>query len=674
MGLNRNDLEINLIVHPQLRVSRDITGALRTVFGPVEDCSIAADETNESWCHIEISKPSGDLSREKLEARLRAVLDDVRVSVEDHARMRAVASQLADRLAADAKREAQAGTMREPKPTAAGDVDTAEASALFRWMADGGFTFLGYREYDLVTEAAGMALRAVPGTGLGLLRHDRPGSDAFASLPPEVRAKAKEPVLLVLTKANSRSTVHRPSYLDYVALKKFDSSGEVVGEYRFLGLYTHGAYAESIARIPVLRQKLTDVLEAAGLAADSHDGKDLTEILETYPRDEMFQTPVAELTPIALGVLRLRERKQTRLFLRKDPYGRYMSCLLYLPRDRWNTKVRLRTQEILLAALNGVSADYSTMIGESVLARLLVVVRGKRGHPLPDVDGAELEQRLAAAVRSWDDDLLEEATRSLGGRPGRALVATFGDAVPENYKADVSAQEALGDLRRILELRESGESAAVELYQSSGHQHGVSEDTEGTGTPPRSWRLKIYRTQVPVTLSQVLPQLQHMGVEVVDEHPYEFLSATAGAGPFWIYDFGVRSGGSVTPKGQAKHQFEEALLALWNGHVEDDGFNALVLAAELTWRQATVLRTYARYLRQAGVTLSQDYIQRVLRSNVSLTRLLVRLFESRFDPRRTGGEAERSEAIIEEIRGGLDDVASLDQDRILRAYLGLILA
>jgi glutamate dehydrogenase len=678
MGLNGNKLEIGLIVHPQLRVSRDITGALRKVFGPVEDCSIAADEINESWCHIEVSKPSGDLSKQKLESKLRAILDDVRVAVEDHTRMQTAAASLADKLAADARREAEAGVHREPQPTAAGDVNTAEAEELFRWLADGHFTFLGYREYDLVTEADGMALRAVPGTGLGLLRHDRPGSDAFASLPPEVRAKAKEPVLLVLTKANSRSTVHRSSYLDYVSLKKFDDAGEVVGEYRFLGLYTHVAYAESITRIPVLRQKLTDVLEAAGLATDSHDGKDLTEILETYPRDELFQTSVSELTPITLGVLRLRERKQTRLFMRKDPYGRYMSCLVYLPRDRWNTKVRERTQAILLDALNGVSADYSAMIGESVLARLQVVIRGERGRPLPDVDAAALEQRLAAAVRSWDDDLLEEATRALGSRPGRELVATIGDAIPETYKADVHAVAAVADLRRILDLRESGEPVAVELYQSSVHQHGGGQHGVGqhgvAETEGASWRLKIYRSQTPITLSQVLPQLQHMGVEVVDEHPYEFETETAAAEPFWIYDFGVRSTSTATPSGPAKQEFEDALLALWNGLVEDDGFNSLVLAAGLNWRQAVLLRAYARYLRQAGVTLSQDYIQRVLRSNVGLTRLLVMLFESRFDPSRTGGEAERSEAIIEEIRGALDDVASLDQDRILRAYLTLIQA
>ncbi|HEY3954231.1 MAG TPA: NAD-glutamate dehydrogenase [Streptosporangiaceae bacterium] len=690
MGLGRAGLETGLIVHPQLRVTRDVTGALRKILGSVEDSSTAVDEVNESWIHIEVSKPTGDLSRGKLESRLRDVLGDVRVAVEDHRRMQTAASQLADQLADQAWREAEAGTERVPQPTAAGDVDTAEAEALLRWLADGHFTFLGYREYDLVDGDGGMALRAVPGTGLGLLRHDRPGSDAFASLPPEVRAKAKEPVLLVLTKANSRSTVHRPSYLDYVALKKFDSSGEVVGEYRFLGLYTHVAYAESIARIPLLRQKLHDVLEAAGLAADSHDGKDLTEILETYPREELFQTSVSELTPIALGVLRLRERKQTRLFMRKDPYGRYMSCLLYLPRDRWNTKVRLRTQEILIKALNGVSADYSMNVGESVLARLHVVVRGQRGTPLPDVDAAGLEQRLAAAVRSWDDDLLEEATRALGGREGRSLAARFGDSIPENYKADVPAAEALADLRRVVALRVSGEPVAVELYQSTGHLHGrAAEDsrggsaesawperhpTAGTGLPAKSWRLKIYRAQDPITLSQVLPQLQHMGVEVVDEHPYEFIASQAGAQPFWIYDFGVRSRSAAIPSGGAKQEFEDALLALWAGLVEDDGFNSLVLTAALSWRQAVVLRAYARYLRQAGVTFSQDYIERVLRSNVTLTRLLVRLFESRFDPQRTAGQGERSEAISEEILGELDEVASLDQDRILRAFLALIKA
>ena len=221
----------------------------------------------------------------------------------------------------------------------------------------------------------GMALQAVPGTGLGILRHDKPGSSSFAALPPEVRARAKDPQRLILTKANSRSTVHRRSYLDYIAIKRIDASGEVNGEYRFLGLYTHAAYHESITRIPVLRRKLASVLDQAAVAPGSHDGQDLTEILEGYPREELFQISVEELAPIALAVLRLRTHRQTRLFLRKDIYGRFMSCMVYLPRDRYTTAVRLRIQEVLREALHGVSVEYNATVGESALARLHVVVR-----------------------------------------------------------------------------------------------------------------------------------------------------------------------------------------------------------------------------------------------------------------------------------------------------------
>ena len=289
----------------------------------------------ESWTHIEIGRLPEDEAT-ATQRDLERVLGDVRVSVEDWPRMQARAVHLAEQLA-------MVSDVRVP----GGGESPAEAEALLRWLADGHFTFLGYREYDLEDGPDGMALRAVAGTGLGILRHDQAGSKSFAALPPEVRARARDPQLLILTKANTRSTVHRPSYLDYVAVKRMDGNGEVAGEYRFLGLYTHDAYTESITRIPVLRRKLIDVLAATGIAADSHDGKDVAEFLENYPREELFQTPVAQLTPIAEGVLRLRERTQTRLFLRRDVYGRYMSCLVYLPRDRYTTQVRLRTQEIL---------------------------------------------------------------------------------------------------------------------------------------------------------------------------------------------------------------------------------------------------------------------------------------------------------------------------------------
>src|SRR5215468_1055751 len=328
MELTRHGLESFHVIHPQLLVRRDLTGTLWEVVGPPTEATHGHDEIAESWTHIEIDTSSG-VSLAELEKDLQRVLLDVRVAVEDYPKMAEAAVRLADRLATEGPRA------------------PAETQALLRWLADNHFTFLGYREYDLVEGDQvegdqGMALVPVPGTGLGILRHDKRGSASFAALPPEVRARAKDPQRLILTKANSRSTVHRRSYLDYIAIKRVNDSGGVVGEYRFLGLYTHEAYHESIARIPVLRRKLAEVLDRTGVDPESHDGKDLTEILEAYPREELFQISVDELIPIALGVLHLRSHPRTRLFLRKDVYGRFMSCVVYLPRDRYTTKVRLR--------------------------------------------------------------------------------------------------------------------------------------------------------------------------------------------------------------------------------------------------------------------------------------------------------------------------------------------
>jgi glutamate dehydrogenase len=674
MELTRHGLESYHVIHPQLMVRRDVTGTLWEVVGPLIEAGHGHDEIAESWTHIEIDTSSG-VSLDELEKDLQRVLLDVRVSVEDYPKMAEAAVRLADRLETEG-----------PRPP-------AETQALLRWLADNHFTFLGYRQYDLVEGEHGMALVPVPGTGLGILRHDKRGSASFAALPPEVRARAKDPQRLILTKANSRSTVHRRSYLDYIAIKRVSDAGEVIGEYRFLGLYTHEAYHESIARIPVLRRKLTEVLDRTGVDQESHDGKDLTEILEAYPREELFQISVDELIPIALGVLHLRSHPRTRLFMRKDVYGRFMSCVVYLPRDRYTTRVRLRTQEILREALGGETVEYSATVGESPLARLLVVVRVKPDASLRDVDPADLEAKIVAAARSWDEDLAAEAVRELGDARARSLLSTFTGTIPETYKTDVPASYAVSDLVRVQNLLQAGESTSFELWEESQYAGG-QPGGDGQGV----WRLTICRVGTPITLTDVLPRLQHMGLDVVDEHPYEF--AGAQAQPFWIYDFGLRRTGAgaagpepVTgqfpvlaaaqktqgppgwpPSEPVKALFEDALSALWRGKIEDDGFNALVLDAQLTWRQIVVLRAYAKYLRQAGITFSQRYIERVLAFNVPVTRLLVRLFESRFDPAREAGSAERGEAIAEEIRGLLDEVAILDHDRILRSYLGLVLA
>ncbi|MGN9836931.1 NAD-glutamate dehydrogenase [Nonomuraea sp. H19] len=650
MELDRYDLGIHLVVHPQMRVRRDMTG--RMLGRGQED--VTGQMLVESWMHIEIDRQSEPAVLKELEADLQRVLSDVRQAVEDFRKMRALAVQTAEDLG------------MSPPPLEPAEVE--DSIDLLRWLADGHFTFLGYREYRLEETDEGATLRSLPGAALGILRDDKVGSESFSALPAEVRAKAREKHLMIITKANSRATVHRSAYLDYIGVKMFSPEGEVIGERRFLGLFTHVAYNESISRIPVLRRKLADVLDQAGLAPDSHDGKDLIEILESFPRDELFQTSVEQLLPIALGVLRLRERKQVKLFLRRDDYGRYISCLIYLPRDRYTTKVRLKMQEVLLKALGGKTLDYSAMIGESVLARLHVVVRGERGRqlPPPSVDVEELESRLAALTRSWEDDFAAAVGEATSEEEAPTLVRRYAAAFPEGYKADFPPKVAVVDLRRLEELVAAGDDdeVGINLYEPYGAAEGER-------------RLKIYKVGSPISLSHALPLIQRLGVEVVDERPYEIDRdndpATKNA---WIYDFGLRYTPSEEVERDAfKGLFQDGLTVLWKGRVAADNFNALILRAGLTWEQVEILRVYAKYLRQAGSTHSQLYMERVLSGNVRLARLLVSLFEAKLDPRR--GEDVRFDlvdALTEEILGALDEVASLDEDRILRAYLEMIQA
>ncbi|MGR6923658.1 NAD-glutamate dehydrogenase [[Actinomadura] parvosata] len=650
MELDRHDLGVHLVVHPQMRVRRDMTG--RMLGRGQED--VTGQMLVESWIHIEIDRQSDPAALKQIEADLQRVLTDVRHAVEDFRKMRALAVQTAEDLSMN------------PPPLEPAEVE--DSIDLLRWLADGHFTFLGYREYRLEDTDEGETLRALPGAALGILRDDKVGSNSFAALPAEVRAKAREKQLMIITKANSRATVHRATYLDYIGVKLFSPEGEVIGERRFLGLFTHVAYNESISRIPVLRRKLAGVLGEAGLAPDSHDGKDLIEILETFPRDELFQTSVDQLLPIAMGVLRLRERKQVKLFLRRDDYGRYISCLIYLPRDRYTTKVRLKMQEVLLKALGGRSLDYSAMIGESVLARLHVVVRGERGKPLPppSVDVEELEARLAALTRSWEDDLAAALTEMTSEEEAPTLIRRYASAFPEGYKADFPPKVAVVDLRRLEQLVEAGDGEQVDI-----NLYEPYDATEGER------RLKIYKVGSPISLSQALPLIQRLGVEVVDERPYEIdRDNDPGTKNAWIYDFGLRyTPSEEVARNDFKRLFQDGLAALWKGRVQDDDFNALILRGGLTWEQVEILRVYAKYLRQAGSTFSQPYMERVLRDNVRVARLLVRLFEAKLDPRR--GEDVRVdlvEALNEEILRSLDEVASLDEDRILRAYLEMIQA
>ncbi len=646
----------DLVIHPQVIVERDVTGALKAVTGltSVDDGPIARERTRESWMHVEVSwLGAGEDPRERIddiEAGVVRVLRDVRECVEDWAKMTARASDIVAEFRTDAP------------PVS--EEQVVQAEELLSWLSSDHFIFLGYREYTLGVDDEGEdVLLADPGTGLGLLRFDQERSGSFGRLPAPVRAKAREKRLLILTKANSRSTVHRPVHLDYVGIKTFGPDGEVTGERRFLGLLTSSAYTESLSRIPVLSRKADQVLTTLGFAPNSHSGKALLDFLETYPRDELFQTSVEQLAAIGEAVLHMHGRRQVRLFVRRDDYGRFLSCVVYLPRDRYTTQVRLRIERILVTAIGGEpTSDYTAWVTESVLARLHFVVRAPSGSVVPVVDVVSLEQRLVDATRSWTDDFDRELSERRRQDP--QLPPLSAEGFPEAYKEDFPARAAVADLEllRDLDLEGSEDPLRLRLYTPA-----TAREREG--------RCTVYRVGEPLSLSQVLPIFSSLGVEVVDERPY---GVTLDGEPAWIYDFGIRYNGEVGKGGD--ELFIDAFMACWRGQAESDGFNRLVLAASLSWRQVSILRAYALYLRQAGSTFSKNYIQASLLANRHLAGLLVELFEARFDPgsHDLDADAESRVARIEEVEqhvaAALDEVESLDQDRILRSYRSLIRA
>ena len=659
--LQLRDRPVHLTVHPQLAVRRDDDGELLEVRAADDP---DADETSvrESWIQVQIGQESDPQERAALEDRLQEVLADVRAAVSDWSAMTDRATAIAGELTGSA-------------PAGVAVEEAAQGAALLEWLADGEFVFIGYREYRLADRGASdddderavarAVLEPVPGTGLGILREDRPGAPPLrpTELTGRVAQKATEPRLLIITKANSRSTVHRPLYLDYVGVKLFDESGAVTGERRFLGLFASSAYSASVSHVPYVAEKVERVLDASGYARGSHLGRDLLEVLETYPRDELFATDVERLTEIALSVVHLHERPRTRLFLRDDDYARYVSCLVYLPRDRYNTAVRRRMERLLLDAFDGSSVEHSTRVSQSVLAMVHFVVRLPAGAPLPDVALKALERRLVDATRTWEEDLADAARDELGEERGSRLVSLFRDAFPAAYKERFPARVGVADLVQLDGL-EQGE-ARLNLYQPVGGEAGER-------------RLKVYLHE-PVSLTAILPIFHHLGVEVTDQRPYE-LWRTDGT-VCRVLDFGLRAAGDEvwTRDPGVRDRFHEALDAVWRGMAESDQLGGLVLRAGLGWRQVSVLRAVGAYLQQSGWPYSRTYTEEALLEHAEIAASLVRLFETRFDPDRFDGGAdeERSAAereVTDLLAEQLDAVTSLDHDRILRAFVDVLRA
>ena len=642
--LLREGRSIHRVVHPQFAVRRDAEGELREVLDLDVDEPAPAGTLAESWMRIELEPDFAEADEEATASHIRRVLGDVRASVEDWPAM----LDQARRIAAE---------LDSAPPIGIDAIDIGEGSELLRWLTDSHFTFLGYREYSLISWGGQDVLEPVAGSGLGILRIDEESesstaSASFAAMPPAVRAKAREPHLLVLTKANSRSTVHRPAYLDYIGIKSFDASGKVVGERRFLGLFTASAYTESVSHVPVLRVRVAEIMAALDLVPGSHSAKDLQAFLETYPRDEFFQAHTWQLLEIAGSVLHLQERRQTKVYLRADDYRRFISCLVYLPRDRYTSATRKRIEAILMRTFGGISVDYTALVTESVLSRLHYVIHVDPERGIPDFDHDQLEAELAEAARSWEDRFADDLIASVGDDEAARYVRMYGSAFTESYKEDFTSETAVDDVRTIQEL-------------APGQMH---VDYYGGDSP----RFKVLRIGPAMSLSRLLPILQRMGVEVLDEYPYEIRRADGQEA--WVLDFGLAiPGAEIMAEATLAERFEEGFRAAWDDQCEVDDFNALIVRAGLTWKQAALIRAYSRYMRQIGTTFSQDYIEQVVAANSSITVLLVKLFEIQF----AEGVVERevnAEALVFEIESRLDAVVSLDHDRILRSMLGLIRA
>ena len=644
--INRLGLTLHAVIHPVFRVWRDVTGQIEKIQSANQSSDTDSDRAKlESYIHIEVDRCTETVRMEEIQAAVLKVLGDVRAAVEDWRQMMSAA-----RIAINDLNNHHDAVLQE---------NLAEACAFLEWMIDDHFTFLGYRDYELVVSAGENYLQGLPGSGLGILRDALRSSDTnMTKLPISAQGVIDANLPIFITKANSRATVHRSSYLDYVGVKRYDGDGKVIGERRFVGLYTSTAYMVPTSEIPLVRRKVGKVVERADFVPKGHLAKTLATILEQYPRDELFQVDENALFDTAIGILRLEEHQRTRLFVRRDVFGRYVSCLVFVPRDRFNTELRERIQTLLLDAFQGIGLEFTPLLSESVLARIQFTVR-TQPDSVADVDVTELEARIVQATRRWQDDLAEALLENQGEEQGTRLLRRYATSFPASFREDYSARTAVRDIG-LLEVAQQNAGLAMNLYRP-------------IEAAPASLRLKIYRAQKPIALSQSLPMLEHMGVKVHEERTYRIELQNAGVA--WIHDFGMQSADDSEVEIECiKDVFENAFSRVWSGEADNDHLNRLVLGARLTWREVTILRAYARYLRQVGSTFSNAYIEQALTSNPAIARQLVELFLARFDPIRGNDvtAVAKISTLLQQIEEAMNQVPHLDEDRILRQFLGMI--
>jgi glutamate dehydrogenase len=649
LALDRRSIPIHMLHSAVLEIERDVEGELLDFSAPDanSDDPRGSSSSREAVVYLEIGRHSTQEDLASIEQDLGSVIADVSLAVEDFEAMRSKAGKLLEEL-------------EKSPPDCIESQEIEESQRFLEWMLDDHFTFLGVTEVVNVTQDGGRAICESADARLGMLKKQdrRKPLEFLHEMNPRAASLWLEPRLLGFSKSSIRSTVHRNVYSDYVTVKQFDDEGNVERETRFLGLFTSRAYTQTPFRIPVVRHKLKAVMADCHLEPNSHQGRYLEHVLETYPRDELFQIGVPALTKIATGITLLQERKQVRLFMRRDDYGRFFSCLVYVPRDLYHTELRRKVSDILSEALGSDEVEFTTYFSDSVLARTHFVLRVDPGKEI-DFDRKAIEGRIIEAAKTWEQRFEEALTASVGAEESANRAREFENGFPASYKEHFEARVAVRDIETI-----------VGLENSSDIGMSFSREIED---PENHLRFKLFQLDEIVTLSDVIPILENLGVRVIGEHPYP-LTRRDGR-KIWIHDFQLEYVfADRIQLHRVKDSFPEAFRNIWAGRADSDGFNRLILGTHLTWRETTILRAYARYMKQTGFPLSMQYIAETLSRHLTVAEDLVALFHAHFDPRcneRPDDDSER-QRLDTRIQEDLESVESLDEDRIIRRYVILI--
>lgn len=648
MTLNRMGLNIHVVFHVGgMRVTRNKHGKITQILMQKEAAPDNATIYEEAPIFIEIDRQADDPELlNKIASQLSAVLADVLSVITDFKPMQ---QRLYDVISTMEQGDYRVGS---------GEIN--ESVDFLKWLDQDHFTFIGAGEFKRVQRDGKEHFELHQETALGLLRNQHFQDEGFFLEDlDEAKEMMMSPHPLLISKSSFRSTVHRPAHMDSIGVKHYDQSGQVVSETRFLGLYTSTAYHNSPRHVPFLRRKVAAVINRSGFTLNSHDGKALLNVLEEFPRDELFQINESELYKIAIGVLQIQERQQIKLFIRRDTYGRYFSCMVYVPRDIFNTELRIKMQNILLRALNGTHATYSPNFLRSVSCRIDFLISLEPGEPIVDYDLKAIESTLVAAARNWKDELKEALVDSKGEHRGSLLYNKYMHAFPAGYREAFLARSAVIDIAHIEQVL-SGKALGMCFYR-------MLEAPEGY------IRFKLFHRDQVLPLTDILPILENMGLSVIEEQSYEIRLSDDDA-VVWISDFGMCVSESATRPDAMSDVFQQAFAKVWSGEAENDGFNRLVMKAGIHWRDIMVLRAYAKYLMQIGFRYSQSYMEDTLTENPEIALKLIDLYKIAFHPAMREGVEKKIEILENEIKTLLNKVTNLDKDRILRRFVHLFQA